>query len=124
MHIRRSLATALAAGTLVLGFGLATPAAHAVSPGPDVVKISPCIIDPDSCAPHPGPTVPKGPGDLTIDPCTVITHGDCDSDPTPHDGPDDLTTPTTDPDGPSDPNPGLDDADPATVVHATATFTG
>ena len=124
MKIRRSLAIALAAGTLVLGFGLAAPAAHAVAPGPDIVKISPCVINPDSCAPHPDPTGPKGPGDLTLDPCTVITHGEC-GDPTPHpNGPGDLTTPTTDPDGPSDPNPGVPDAGPATVVHATATFTG
>lgn len=121
-NIRRSFATALAAGTLVLGFGLTAPNAHAAPHGPDDMKISPCVIDPESCQPDPDPTVPEGPDDKTLDPCFSITHGDCESDP--H-GPDDFTTPTTDPDDPGDAGePEVPDADPADAVHTTASFTG
>ncbi len=108
MKIRRSIATALAAGTVVLSFGLAAPAhAHQLLPNPQI-QINPCVLIPGSCTP-PKPTVPKGPGDLTADPC--IQTGTC---PTP------TVPPTTDP----KPDDSQDPATPAPAVHAAAAFTG
>jgi hypothetical protein len=113
MTIRRTITTALAAGALALTFGLATPAAHAVSLPTPSVHINPCLLVPGSCTPT--TTVPKGPGDLTQDPC--ITHA-CPPPtlPPPVTAPD-PTTPSTEP---TAGNP----ATAATPVKATAAFTG
>ena len=65
MKIRRSIATALVAGTFVLGIGFVAPAAHASGPGPDVIQINPCVLNPDRCPNLPPPPLPRDPETTT-----------------------------------------------------------
>jgi len=112
MKIRRSIATALAAGTLLLAFGFASPANARVPVNPDI-QINPCVLVPGSCSPT--PTVPKGPGDLTQCPPTIACVPP--TLPPPVTAPD----PTTTVPAPADPG---HPATAATPVKAQAAFTG
>jgi len=114
MKIRRTLATALAAGTLVLGFGIVAPAAHANSSGGGTITVNPCVLNPSSCLPQ----TPPG-GVIQVDPCLTVAN--CPPPlPTPPKPRDPGTTDTT----PPPPHDTTTPAPPAVSVRTTVSFTG
>ena len=135
------LLTLVAGATVALGALTAAPAAYA-KPGPTgpQTEQTPGITLPP---PHPCQVNPHLPAclpdlDITADPCIQYPEDECPFDDGGDDGDDggDETTPTTQPEEPTDtPDPTVPQADddssstmstaaPATVVHASPTFTG